>query len=176
MSSPSAAETRATSLLASLDCTRPPVPVDEIAIACGAQITYDTFDGEVSGMLIRDGERMIIGVNSSHAPVRQRFTIAHEIAHLVMHDGTPVFIDRLIRVNHRDGTISKQEREANAFAAELLMPRAFITARVAALLERNSGIAPENLVAHLAEEFDVSQMAIGYRLANLEIIDPYPSG
>jgi Zn-dependent peptidase ImmA (M78 family) len=117
---------------------------------------------------------VIIGVNSSHAPVRQRFTIAHEIGHLIMHKGTPVFVDRLIRVDRRDGTTSKQERDANAFAAELLMPRGFITARIAALTDKRSGIAPERLIEQLAEEFGVSLLAMSYRLANLDITDPYP--
>ncbi|HTZ87267.1 MAG TPA: ImmA/IrrE family metallo-endopeptidase [Solirubrobacteraceae bacterium] len=174
MSRPSRAEGEATTLLNTLGCKETPIPVEQIAIARGAQVTYEVFDGEVSGMLIRDGERAIIGVNSSHAPVRQRFTIAHEIGHLIMHEGTPVFVDRLIRINRRDGTTSKQERDANAFAAELLMPRGFITARVAALTDKSSGIAPERLMEQLAEEFGVSVLAMSYRLANLDITDPYP--
>jgi Zn-dependent peptidase ImmA (M78 family) len=46
-----------------------------------------------------------------HAPAeRQRFTIAHEIGHAVMHDD--------------DGVDGDQERQADAFAGELLLPAA----------------------------------------------------
>lgn len=176
MSAPSRAEQQATALLESFGSTAAPVPVEQIAIAQGAQITYEVFDGQVSGMLIRDGNRAIIGVNSSHAPVRQRFTIAHEIGHLMMHEGTPVFVDRLIRVDRRDGTAGGRERDANAFAAELLMPRRFIAERVGEIVQTQSEIAPELLVDQLASEFAVSSIAMGYRLANLDIVDPYPIG
>ncbi len=174
MSGPSRAEERAMEVLEAFGTNGPPVAVEGIARAHGAQITYETFDGQVSGMLIRDEDRVIIGVNSTHVPVRQRFTIAHEIGHLVMHKGRPVFIDRLVRVNERDGSSDKEERQANAFAAELLMPRSFVTAEVERIFTKRSQIMPEQLIEELAARFEVSSAAMGYRLANLNILDPYP--
>jgi Zn-dependent peptidase ImmA (M78 family) len=153
--------------------TRPPVPVERIAQFLGAQIAYEAFDGDVSGMLYRDANRTLIGVNSSHAPTRQRFTLAHEIAHLRLHKGQPVFIDRLVRVNWRDGTSDQEEAQANAFAAELLMPRQLMLQEIERQIKRSRQIAPEQLISSLAETFRVSQEAMRYRLINLGVLGLY---
>ena len=47
-----------------------------------------------------------------------------------------MFIDRFARVNWRDGASNRQEAEANAFAAELLMPRRLIEREVSEALEK----------------------------------------
>lgn len=173
MTKASPAEKSAQELLEQTGVSRLPVPIEEIAKTIGAQITYEAFDGEVSGMLYREKDRTLIGVNSAHAPTRQRFTLAHEIAHLKMHPGKPVFIDRLVHVNWRDGTSDRQEVEANAFAAELLMPRKFMTREIDILIARSRQIKPEQLIAELAETFRVSQEAMRYRLVNLGVLGPY---
>lgn len=173
MSRPSPAERRAMLLIDALKISSPPVPVEQIAAAKGAQLTYEAFDGQVSGMLYRDEQRAIIGINSRHAAVRQRFTIAHEIGHLEMHKGKPVFVDRLVRMNLRDGSSSREESDANAFAAELLMPRKLMAGEVNRILSRKPRITPEQLIEELASRFRVSSEAMGYRLANLGILNPY---
>jgi Zn-dependent peptidase ImmA (M78 family) len=170
--SSSEAEASAGQLLDQLGITDVPVPVAQIAVAAGASVTYDTFDGQVSGLLYRDAERCVIGVNSRHAPVRQRFTIAHEIGHLRMHEGRPVFIDRLVRMNARDGTSTKEEVEANAFAAALLMPGTIVEREFDAIVQRQGAVGRDRLLAELAERFEVSAEAMGYRLTNLGIVDP----
>src|ERR1700682_2412709 len=102
MTKPSSPEKKAGDLIDEAGVSRPPVPVEKIATSLGAQVTYEAFDGDVSGMLYREADRTLIGVNSTHVATRQRFTLAHEIAHLLLHKGRPVFIDRLVRVNWRD--------------------------------------------------------------------------
>src|SRR5687768_11738442 len=126
MNSPNRFEKRALEVLVDAGVTAPRVPVDAIAFSLDADIQYEAFDGDVSGMLYRYDDHCLIGVNSTHAPTRQRFTIAHEIGHLVMHPGKPMFIDRFVRVNWRNGESDQHEVQANAFAAELLMPRHFV--------------------------------------------------
>ena len=129
MNTPSTAEKRAIAVLEEAAIDELPVPVEEIAIGLGADIAYEAYDGEVSGMLYRADGRALIGVNSKHATTRQRFTVAHEIGHLVLHKGRPMFIDRFVRVNWRNGVSDTDEVQANAFAAELLMPRKFVERR-----------------------------------------------
>jgi Zn-dependent peptidase ImmA (M78 family) len=174
MSSPSPAEERAMQVLAEANTGEPPVPVEKLAESLGAQITYTEFDSDVSGVLYRDNDRVLIGVNSTHAPTRQRFTIAHEIGHLLMHKGRPVVVDRLVRVNVnlRDGTSSKEEIDANAFAAELLMPRKLIASEIDRFLKRTRRVVPQELVDELSATFRVSPEAMSYRLENLGILDP----
>src|SRR3954470_4270018 len=70
--------------------------------------------------------RYIIGINSSHPETRKRFTIAHEMGHLVLHQLDQVHVDKQFLVKLRDDissqAIDPHEIEANAFAAALLMP------------------------------------------------------
>jgi Zn-dependent peptidase ImmA (M78 family) len=66
----------------------PSVPVEQIAESYGIELRYEPAEQELSGALIRKGRKeVVIGVNSSHHPNRQRFTIAHEIAHFLLHEG-----------------------------------------------------------------------------------------
>ena len=75
----------ARALVNKLGLKAPPVPVEKLAKALGARVEYTPFDDELSGMaFVRDG-KPVIGVNSNHHPNRQRFTIAHELAHVVLH-------------------------------------------------------------------------------------------
>jgi len=169
----SAAEKRAIAVLDESGVTELPVPVERIARALGAQVTYEPFEGEISGMLYRSSGRTVIGVNSSHAPTRQRFTVAHEIGHLLMHKGERVIIDRFVRVNWRDGESNPEEVQANRFAASLLMPRSLLYEEIERVLSRHRDLTPHDLVGLLAKRFEVSSAAMQYRLINLDILDPY---
>jgi Zn-dependent peptidase ImmA (M78 family) len=173
MRSPDFAEKKAIVLLDELGDSELPVPVERIARRLGAQITYEPFEGEISGMLYRSPGTTVIGVNSSHAPTRQRFTVAHEIGHLRMHQGEGVIIDRFVRVNWRNGESNREETQANRFAAGLLMPRSLVCKEIERTLSRQPDLIPYDLAAMLAKRFDVSPAAMQYRLINLEILDPY---
>jgi Zn-dependent peptidase ImmA (M78 family) len=173
MTNPSPPEIQAADLIAQAEVVRPPVSVDQIAQMLGAHVAYEAFEGDVSGMLYRESGRTLIGVNSTHASTRQRFTLAHEIAHLKLHQGRPVFIDRLVRVNWRDGTSAPEEIQANAFAAELLMPRKFMTQEIERAMTKTRQLAPEQLIVTLADTFRVSEEAMRYRLINLGVLGPY---
>jgi Zn-dependent peptidase ImmA (M78 family) len=172
MNRPSPAEKRAIELLEQLQVTEPPVPVEDLARRLGTRLTYESFDGDVSGMLYRDNDHSVIGVNSTHPPTRQRFTVAHEIGHFVMHKGKPIFVDRFARVNWRNGQSDREEVDANAFAAELLMPRRLVIQEIDRTLDRLGNITPDLLVKELAKRFHVSSEAMTYRLANLGVVDP----
>lgn len=173
MRSPSRPEKRADQLLKDAGINELPIPVEELAIGLGADITYEAYDGEVSGMLVRrDDGAAVIGVNSTHAITRQRFSVAHEIAHLVMHPGKPMFIDRFVRVNWRDGSSNRDEIEANAFAAELLMPRDLVAREINKAIAKHQMVTPQNLARQLAKVFQVSPEAMSYRLENLGVVDP----
>ena len=160
-------------LVEELEITEPPVPVESIARELYAHLTYEAFDGDVSGMLYRENDHAIIGVNSRHAPTRQRFTIAHEIGHLVLHKGQPMFVDRFVLVNWRAGGSGREEREANAFAAELLMPRTLLGAEIDRAVSRHPSVTPNELIAELSHKFKVSAEAMSYKLSNLGVLDPY---
>jgi len=122
--------------------------------------------GEVSGLMVRRGQELVIGVNNSQAPVRQRFTIAHEFGHYLLHEGISAHYDRDFKVNYRSAESSQatnvEEIEANFFAASLLMPTAFLDADGAIeYLDSDAG------VAELARRYHVSRHAMSLRLANV---------
>lgn len=164
----------------------PPVPVERIARSfLGLYVdehddirtlpNAPTDQGHLSGML--DPQDMIIWVDraeSRRSPRRKRFTIAHEIGHFRMHiDGSGgVFADRpqdIIEIasNPADPQapdLHRREREADAFARELLMPEL--------LVSKNARASGFNLPA-LAERFDVSVPAIRLRLRLLGLLPKY---
>ncbi|MFE0473233.1 ImmA/IrrE family metallo-endopeptidase [Streptomyces sp. NPDC058947] len=167
------AQQAAHKLLNRHEIEKPPIPIEEIARAEGILITRKAFDGTRSGFALRDGATRIIGINSATSPRRQRFTVAHELGHLFLHQGKPLIVDHSVRVDWRDERSSlgtdKEEMEANAFAAEVLMPVNLILDRASHYL-RTQNATRESLIAGLARDFDVSAEAMGYRLINLGII------
>jgi len=143
-----------------------PVPVERIAKALGIVIEYGAFGEELSGLAyIRDGVSMI-GVNSLHAPTRQRFTIAHELGHICLHGEElrkAVHVDKgSLRRDPVSSTGSDPlEVQANAFASEFLMPEPLLEA---ALAGKPVDLEDEKVVAALAKKFRVSETAMRYRL------------
>lgn len=73
-------------------------------------------DEKFSGQMIPDEDGVkVIYVNKNHPPDRQRFTLAHELGHLVMHN-----------YDYIPNTENEAENEANRFASEFLMPEVSI--------------------------------------------------
>lgn len=114
-----------------------------------------------SGQILREPSgRVVIKYNLSEVAVRQRFTIAHEVGHYCLghlSGATKLFRDD--SQTYMSNTKDPREREANHFAASLLMPARAIEF----VLER--GLA--KTVEDMAGLFQVSQSAMGYRLCNL---------
>jgi Zn-dependent peptidase ImmA (M78 family) len=164
-------------LLARTDVTGPAIPVEEIARLAGAVISYQPFDSDdISGLLYRSADAApVIGVNSTNAKVRQRFTIAHELGHLQLHKGHSLILERQMHVNFRDATSAttsnQEEVEANQFAAELLMPRSFLEHALARVLAGRP-LPDATIVARLANRFEVSRQAMEFRLASLGLLTP----
>jgi Zn-dependent peptidase ImmA (M78 family) len=149
-----------------------PVPVEQIAKAQGARIFYQSLDDDVSGFLYRDAVQAVIGVNTHHSPARQKFTAAHELGHLLLHDQEQLHIDRGFRVRLRDDVSSQgtdeSEREANLFAASLLMPREFLESDLAG--EDFVDLLDDEFLQGIARKYGVSTQALVNRLKNLGYI------
>jgi Zn-dependent peptidase ImmA (M78 family) len=149
-----------------------PVPVEQIAKAQGARIFYQSLDDDVSGFLYRDQAQAVIGVNTHHSPARQKFTTAHELGHLLLHDQEHLHIDRGFRVRLRDDVSSQgtdeAEREANLFAACLLMPKEFLEFDLAS--EDSVDLLDDDFLQHIARKYGVSGQALVNRLKNLGYI------
>lgn len=155
-----------------------PINLDAIAKSNKIEIKRDNVDDELSGFLFRDAKKKtaIIGVNRSHHRNRQRFTIAHEIGHFLLHEGKPVHFDgRRIgaTINHRDTESAKgedeDEREANLFAAELLMPAMFLTRDLKG--KDFDLLGDGKFLSDLAKKYEVSVQALTFRLTSLKYVD-----
>jgi Zn-dependent peptidase ImmA (M78 family) len=164
-------------LLATHQIYQGPVPVEKIGRALGITITLDQVDDDLSGFLFRDHKagRTVIGANKSHHPNRLRFTIAHELGHFLLHAGEVIHLDEepaSFTVDFRNGRSSKgeddNEKEANLFAAELLMPAKFLRQELEGkhfdLLGNNKALEK------LAKKYKVSLQALTFRLTNLGYI------
>lgn len=176
MKTPAKAERRAEALLRDLDLRRPPVPVLDIAKKLGVRVAFEPLEPEVSAMLYRRANQSLVIVNSVHAQVRQRFSLAHEIGHFLLHDNQQVFVDQIgqkpaVRVSFRDERSSSgthfQEIQANSFAAALLMPERWVLDYLDRISKTLDHSDYRELVPDLATRFEVSQDAIRYRLTNL---------
>ncbi len=120
-------------------------------------------------------------INKSHRETRQRFTLAHELGHLVLHSFDDLHYDRkeygsgFGRVRMRDSESStgenRDEVEANFFAAELLMPGDLLYQELKSrethdFLESDFDAA----VKLLAKQFKVSPQALTVRLVQIGIL------
>lgn len=109
---------------------------------------------KVSGLLVIcrdvDAEYATIGFNANHPWCRRRFTIAHEIGHLLLEHGC--------NKNIEDGSLN--ETEANQFAGELLVPTSFI---------KNDFSKSPN-VQFLSKLYRVSGQALSIRLMDSRLI------
>lgn len=140
------------------DRTVPVRPDDMINQIDDIELVYEDLPDEISGKVNYDFERKkyIITVNQNHHENRRRFTIAHELGHYTLGHGAKE------DVIYRNGNSDPDEVEANAFAAEILMPKGAIH-----YLLFDKGI---NSVQELAHKFWVSEQAMIYRLRNLGLV------
>lgn len=151
-----------------------PVPVQEIAEKEGLEIIFQNLGTDISGLLItRDGKSYCC-VHSSDRETRQRFTIAHELAHFVLghqqQQGEHVHVDRGNYISQRgpraSAGVDPKEIEANQFAASLLMPAQLVKQEAAKL---GSSLTDAH-VTMLAEMFNVSEQAMTIRLETLGLL------
>lgn len=99
-----------------------PLDVHSLAKALSLRVEYRVLQDDVSGMLKKIEDGWVVIVNSLHHRNRQRFTIAHEIAHYLLHrECSEEFVDKAF-FRSEDG-VGGMEAQANKFAAKLLMPR-----------------------------------------------------
>ncbi|MEW6581282.1 MAG: ImmA/IrrE family metallo-endopeptidase [Actinomycetota bacterium] len=142
-----------------------PVPVDAIAEdLLGLRVVERELLG-CSGMLVPwRREIRLDAAESRAAPGRRRFTLAHEIGHWICHCRRADPGEILCRAGDVDAPGDPREREANVFAAELVMPEEAVRAAHA------DGLSPGEIAASL----DVSVEALEWRLYNLALTDEPP--
>lgn len=146
------------------------------------ELSFEDWDKSGYIKVNRDTNKLLqsvhLWVNPSEVLQRQRFTKAHELGHLV-HDIAPKidnysegeeFVDKL----NRDGTVNFEERRANKFAAQLLMPldlvKSEVNKLVAQVKSEGKTATVDDAITKLSAIFNVSTQAMGFRLKDLGYI------
>jgi Zn-dependent peptidase ImmA (M78 family) len=140
----------------------PAAPVDVLALAeerAGVPVVVARLTEAIAGCCWRGGGQALAWVNGGHPLVRQRFTLAHELGHVRCgHDGRmPVDSVAVLAGRTRD----PREVQANAFAAELLAPRAGVQALI------GGGEPGLEDVVRVAGRYGISAIAALFRLVTL---------
>jgi Zn-dependent peptidase ImmA (M78 family)/transcriptional regulator with XRE-family HTH domain len=122
-------------------------------------VDFSPLPEAVDGLCVSVGARALILVGSSKPSSRQRFTLAHELAHYLVDDLDPLYVDeRGVRAR------SVTEMRANAFAAHLLMPEPGVRAAI-------QGTADDaERAVRVALAFGTSVSAAAYQLGNLGLL------
>ena len=142
------------------------IDITDLAQRGGITVEEADFDDNlVSGTLESNNEGSVtIKINRNESEERKRFTIAHEIAHYVLHhnQGETSFIDyRQDQSYYTTSGDLRKEIQANMLAAALLMPKE----KVIEAWERCHN------VDQFAKLFSVSKKAAAIRLDNLGLIE-----
>lgn len=139
-----------------------PVSLSALANSLGLRVISAKLPNGISGEIRPDHEARAgytIRVNKNDPARRQRFTVAHEIGHYLLHRdeiGDGITDDVLYRSSLSDA----REAQANRMAADLLMPRPIVNVWI----ERARALQVEDLVGFLADKFNVSTAAMKIRL------------
>ena len=142
--------------------TNVPVKLGKLAADLGLEVFKSTLNPGISGLIEPSDtakSRYRIRLNRFESTERQRFTLAHEISHFLLHRqdiGGGVIDDVL----YRSGLSDRKEVEANKLASVLIMPDAAIHAA----RQKVSAFPVEDQIEQLASEFRVSQQAMRIKL------------
>jgi Zn-dependent peptidase ImmA (M78 family) len=127
----------------------------------------------ISGVLDTRGEQPIILVHKEHEEKRKRFSLAHELGHFVLNSSPRgVHLDRqtYFRSNLSASGTDKEEKKANRFAAELLIPSdilwEILSEDIRDLIDADEteGLAALN---DLATRFEVSVAALTIKISGV---------
>jgi len=152
----------------------PPINVKQLIETMGITVIEIPFNNPgVSGCIKRsskNGQPVII-VNKNHMETRKRFTLAHELAHAILHSTNDLHVDtEQIYFRDENSQLAEdiKEIQANQFAAELLMPKHLLTEDI------KKETAKINIKEHLniiidklKEKYNVSTEAMTIRIGNI---------
>ena len=128
--------------------------------SAGLPVVVTVLPADLAGACYRAEEGAVLWVNGAQARVRQRFTLAHELGHAwCRHDGR-LEVDTVATLSGR--TSSPYEIQANAFAAEFLLPRAGMEQVV-------DGEPRLDEVVIIAAHFGVSAIVVVFRIKELRL-------
>lgn len=157
-------------ILSNYDFTLP-ISIEKIVKDLSIVLKSYPFEDNISGVLSIENNKPVIIYNNLQSKLRRRFTIAHELGHYILHQKTgKIFIDSNIKLYRSENSRSTPEkalleREANFFAATILMPEDLVKQKYNELDKTCSD--EDELMSLLSNEFQVSQAAMSFRLKDI---------
>ena len=137
------------------------IDVEAIAFDSGVDVLYELLDG-CEATLVGVGSKAIATVTPSSSRGRERFSVAHEIGHWLLHRGKS-FRCRADDIVQNYSADIKLEKDADEFASHLLMPTSIFQPAIKAA--NRPGL---NDLQDIAKQFEVSMQAVSIRLATLD--------
>ena len=129
----------------------------------GTDVAVIELDDGFDGLAAASDDAKLIVLATSQMPLRQRYTLAHELGHLLAGDDQDIHLDK--DVNDKSARAEPSEVRANAFAADFLMPEGVLRVAVGA-----TGLT-QAAFASLACDLKVSPSALAFQLKRLDLID-----
>ncbi|WP_370585523.1 helix-turn-helix domain-containing protein [Nocardia sp. XZ_19_231] len=145
----------------STSVTEPDLPA-LIEDVFGVDVAVAALGSGFDGLAVSSTEVRLILLATAHVPARQRFTLAHELCHLLAGDDQGLHLDN--DVFDKSQRKEPSEQRANAFAAEFLMPQDLLRTHI------DGGLTTESFAA-LACELMVTPSTLALRLQSLRYID-----
>jgi len=163
-------------ILSKYNIYNPPINVKSLSKKIGIKLVETDLPDDISAIIdLEDFKSPYILVNKAHHPVRQRFSIAHELGHYFLHKPTKVHVDKnFSTIFKRDQNSSTAlipiEIEANKFAAHLLMPEELILNQLSSVIKKDINLSVDDFVLELSNQFKVSTASMRFRLQNLGVL------
>lgn len=156
-------------LLKKSKVTAAPIPVDDIIVHEGINLLFRELPDDISGILDMRSAPTIL-VNQSHHTNRQRFSMAHELGHYMLHGQKSIHVDKrtFFRDTRSSHGLEPEEIDANRFAAALLAPKTLVLKEIESVVDWID--SDKDVLSELARKFEISTTAMGFRLQNLSII------
>ena len=134
-----------------------PVSMSGLCRQMGIEVKYDDkvqLDDGCGGMALKKGRRYVIIVRRSDPPQRQRFTVAHELGHILAGD-----VGRFKLVNREPSPVDNPiEKRANVFASRILAPACVLW-----------GVGAKS-AADIARLCDISGAAASFRWQRMQLL------
>lgn len=149
------------------------IDVAALAVAEGLELRAIS-DGNIPDAVIEYNEvedKYVIKANINQPSKRMRFSIAHELAHFILHRSliqTQKIVTRSI-TNHIN---PKEEREANILASNILMPDELVHGFCEQYGITPGDAIPPEVINKLAGLFEVSKQAMAIRIEQLGYVMP----
>lgn len=138
-----------------------PVKLGAIAKRLGVKVLLSTLPRGTSGQIGQENGDFVIRINRHEAKHRQRFTLAHELAHYLLHRDLIVAEGGWSEnVLLRSGQPANVEYEANRLASDLVIP----SAQLAEATAEYTGPMTSEVIEDLARRFGVSTAAMEIKL------------